>query len=79
MKCASSQQQGMADEQRKEVLGVACAEAEANAGMPAIFCICEVIKTWLADNNVKEQNDGSMYAQMIRREKEAERAKVRKY
>ena len=52
-------------------------EAESNIGMPAVFAISECIKSWLADNNFKGQDDGSMHAQMIRRMKEAERTKVR--
>lgn len=69
---------GLAEEQRQEILELAVGEAEANAGMPAIFAICEAIRAWLADNNVKGQDDGSMYAQMMRRAKEAEREKAKK-
>mmetsp|Transcript_25514 Transcript_25514/g.30880 ORF Transcript_25514/g.30880 Transcript_25514/m.30880 type:complete len:296 (+) Transcript_25514:164-1051(+) len=68
---------GLAEEQRQEILDLAIAEAEANAGMPAVFAVCEAIRTWLADNNVKGQDDGSMYAQMMRRAKEAEREKAK--
>jgi len=67
----------LAEEQRQEILDLAIAEAEANAGMPAVFAVCEAIRTWLADNNVKGQDDGSMYAQMMRRAKEAEREKAK--
>ena len=31
---------------------------------------------WLADNNVKGLDDASMYAQMMRKEKDAEKQKV---
>lgn len=34
--------------------------------MPCIFVIAEAVKEWLQDNNVAGQ-DGSMYADMIRR------------
>lgn len=68
---------GLAEEQRQEILDLAIAEVEANAGMPAIFAVCEAIRTWLEDNNVKGQDDGSMYAQMMRRAKGVEREKVK--
>jgi len=55
---------------------VAVAEAEANLGMPAVFSVCEAVREWLVENNVKGQDDGSMYAQMMRRAKEAERSKA---
>ena len=45
--------------------------------MAAIFTICEAVREWLNSNNVKGQDDGSMYAQMMRRAKDEERAKVR--
>mmetsp|Transcript_25164 Transcript_25164/g.37015 ORF Transcript_25164/g.37015 Transcript_25164/m.37015 type:complete len:298 (-) Transcript_25164:135-1028(-) len=67
---------GLAEDQRKEILELAEEEAEANAGMPAIFACAEAVRTWLADNNVKGQDDGSMYAQMMRKAKDAERNKA---
>jgi hypothetical protein len=51
-------------------------EAEANSGMPVIFAVCEAVRSWLADNNVKGLDDASMYAQMMRKTKEAERREV---
>ena len=45
--------------------------------MPAIYAVCEVIREWLVDNNVKGLDDESMHAQMMRRAKEAERSEVR--
>jgi hypothetical protein len=44
--------------------------------MPLIFAVCEAVRSWLADNNVKGLDDASMHAQMMRRAKEAERSKV---
>jgi hypothetical protein len=44
--------------------------------MPLIFVVCEAIRSWLADNNIKGLDDASMHAQMMRRAKEAERSKV---
>jgi hypothetical protein len=46
-------------------------------GMPAIYAVCEVIREWLIDNNVKGLDDESMHAQMMRRAKETERSEVR--
>jgi len=66
---------GLAEAQRKDILKIATNEAENNVGMAAIFTICEAVREWLSENNVKGQDDGSMYAQMMRRAKEAERAK----
>lgn len=67
---------GLADPQRREILKIAVEEAEANQGMAAIFTVCEAVKAWLSENNVKGQDDGSMYAQMMRREKEVQKAKI---
>jgi len=59
------------------LLEIAKTEAENNLGIPVVFACCEVVREWLVDNNVKGQDDGSMYAQMIRKAKEAEKEKVR--
>ena len=67
---------GLAEEQRKILLDIALMTAEANMGMPSIFSCCEAIREWLFDNNIKGQDDGSMYAQMMRKAKEAEKSKV---
>ena len=68
---------GLSFDQVKEILAVANDEAEANAGMPAIFAVCEAVRAWLAENNVKGLDDGSMHAQMMRKMREKERkAKV---
>lgn len=48
-------------------------ELEANMGMPAIYSVCEGIRTWLLDNN--QEYDGSMYAQMMRKQEAASKAK----
>lgn len=67
---------GLAEEQRRMILDLATDEAESNAGMPAVYAVCEAVKGWLADNNVRGQDDTSMYAQMMRRAKEEERSKA---
>lgn len=67
---------GLAEEQRNLLLELALATAEANMGMPSIFSCCEAVREWLLDNNFKGQDDGSMYAQMMRKAKEVEKSKV---
>ncbi|KAL7515867.1 hypothetical protein ACHAWX_000941, partial [Stephanocyclus meneghinianus] len=64
---------GLSDDNKRELLAVANNEAEANAGTPSIFAVCEAVRAWLADNNVKGMDDASMHAQMMRKQKEAER------
>ncbi|KAL7546700.1 hypothetical protein ACHAWF_010030 [Thalassiosira exigua] len=64
---------GLSIDNKKELLQIANDEAEANAGMPVIFAVCEAVRAWLADNNVKGLDDASMHAQMMRKAKEAER------
>ncbi len=68
---------GLTDEHAEELLALANAEAEASAGMPAMYAICERLREWLLENNVKGMDDLSMYAQMMKREKEKEREGVR--
>ena len=70
---------GLSEDNKKEILVLANEEAEANAGMPVIFAVCEAVRTWLADNNVKGLDDASMHAQMMRKAKDAERQKVSVY
>lgn len=64
---------GLTPEHREELLGMAKEEAETNLGLPSIFAVCERLREWLAENNVKGMDDVSMYAQMMRREKEKEK------
>jgi len=64
---------GLTTEHEQELLEMAMEEAENNRGMPAIYAICERLREWLLENNVKGMDDVSMYAQMMKREKEKER------
>lgn len=41
---------------------------EENAGEPIIFTLCEQLKDWLANNNLPGE-DGSMYADMMRKQR----------
>lgn len=68
---------GLAQEQKATILNLATEECQNNAGMPAIYAVCEVIRNWLVDNNVKGLDDQSMHAQMMRRAREEEMKKVR--
>jgi hypothetical protein len=67
---------GLTDEHKVKLLSLAKEEAEANLGLPSIFTICELLREWLLENNAKGMDDLSMYAQMIRREKETEKQSV---
>jgi len=67
---------GLSEDNKKELVALADEEAGANDGMPAIFAICEAVRGWLADNNVKGLDDASMHAQMMRKAKDAERQKA---
>ena len=69
---------GLVQEHREELLKLATEEAESNLGLPSIFAICERLREWLAENNVKGMDDVSMYAQMMRREQKAEKETVRR-
>jgi len=68
---------GLAETQRHQILERAEEEAENYMGMPAIYAVCEVIREWLVDNNVKGLDDESMHAQMMRRAKETERSEAK--
>eukprot|EP00521_Asterionellopsis_glacialis_P015069 CAMPEP_0195290838 /NCGR_PEP_ID=MMETSP0707-20130614/6548_1 /TAXON_ID=33640 /ORGANISM="Asterionellopsis glacialis, Strain CCMP134" /LENGTH=324 /DNA_ID=CAMNT_0040351019 /DNA_START=45 /DNA_END=1019 /DNA_ORIENTATION=+ len=68
---------GLSLENKEELLHMAREEAQNNEGMPSIYAICEVLREWLCDNNVKGLDDASMHAQMMRKQKEQERSKQR--
>lgn len=68
---------GLTDEHAQELLALAEEEARANAGMPALYAVCERLREWLLENNVTGMDDLSMYAQMMKREKDKERDEVR--
>jgi len=59
-------EKGISKKQIEEIKSIANRIANENIGMPSIFTICEGIKEWLQDNNIPGQ-DGSMYADMMRR------------
>ena len=51
-------------------------EAEQYSGMPVVYSVCEAMRGWLGDNNVKGLDDQSMHAQMLRRARDEELKKV---
>jgi hypothetical protein len=59
-------EKGLGKKHADELRVMATEHAEANVGGPSIFVIAEAIKEWLMDNNNPGQ-DGSMYAEMMRR------------
>jgi hypothetical protein len=67
---------GLTQEHEQELLEMAMEEAENNRGMPVMYAVCERLREWLLENNVKGMDDMSMFAQMKKREKEKEREAV---
>jgi hypothetical protein len=67
---------GLSSKQKEELLGKLNTAASDNIEMPSIYCIVEAAREWLVDNNVEGQ-DGSMYAEMMRRmqQKDVEKKK----
>jgi hypothetical protein len=67
---------GLSDDHKQELAAMAAEEAQANLGLPSIFAVCERLREWLAENNQKGMDDVSMYAQMMRKQKEAAKQEV---
>ena len=70
-------EKGLSKKQADEVKALALSHAENNVGMAMIFTIVEAIKEWLTDNNSAGQ-DGSMYADMMRRMQQKDVAEKKK-
>ena len=70
-------EKGLGKKQIDELQSLAEGHAQNNIGMPSIFVIAEAIKEWLADNN-KPGQDGSMYAEMMRRMQQKESVEKKK-
>lgn len=62
---------GLNSKQASDLLELANNCAQENVGMPSVFVICEAVREWLLDNNLPGQ-DGSMYAEMMRRTQQKE-------
>jgi RWD domain len=67
---------GLTGEHVSILLQLAQEEAEANAGIPCVFAICERLREWLVENNQKGHDDISMHAQMLRRKAEQEKKQI---
>ena len=57
-------EKGLSATQVEELQTLADSSALENVGMASIFTVTEVVKEWLADNNIAGQ-DGSMYSGRI--------------
>ncbi|GMH79757.1 hypothetical protein TL16_g08262 [Triparma laevis f. inornata] len=71
---------GLALDQKPVLTSIVTETCTENEGMPVLFTVAEAIREWLAEHNVEGQDDGSMYAQMMRREadkKAMEKEKVK--
>lgn len=65
---------GLASAEHGHLLqSLAVAEAQANEGVPSIFAVCERLREWLVENNVKGLDDQSMHAQMLRKQQQQSR------
>ena len=69
---------GLASEHQNEIQQIAMDEATNNIGTPSIYAITERVREWLIENNTKGLDDISMHAQMIRKQLQEEKSKVRK-
>lgn len=68
---------GLAPDHQDTLTALAMEEAVANEGVACIFAVAERLREWLAENNVKGLDDVSMHAQMMRKQKDEEKASVR--
>lgn len=68
---------GLGSKHKEELMELINATALENLGMPSIYTIAEVVREWLIDNNVAGQ-DGSMYADMMRRMQQKDIEKKKK-
>lgn len=68
---------GISDKQKPELEELIQTQTMENIGMPSLYIIAEAVREWLVDNNVEGQ-DGSMYAEMMRRmqQKDVEKKKI---
>lgn len=68
---------GISEKQKPEIEELIQTQATDNIGMASMYVIAEAVREWLVDNNVEGQ-DGSMYAEMMRRmqQKDVEKKKI---
>lgn len=67
---------GLVSKQKETMFEIINSTAQDNIGGPSIYTIAEAVREWLIDNNIAGQ-DGSMYADMMRRmqQKDVEKKK----
>ena len=58
---------GLGASHEEEIMALGNEKLAENLGMPSIFATAEAIREWLVENNIEGQ-DGSMYAQMMRKQ-----------
>ena len=63
----------LTEKQCATLLGVANEAAEENVGAPAVFMVIEAVREWLMENN-EDPGDGSAFSEMMRRQRESQRA-----
>ena len=68
---------GLGASHEEEIMAVGAQKLEENLGMPSIFATAEAIREWLVENNVEGQ-DGSMYAEMMRKQSQKDVDEKRK-
>ena len=70
--------QGLADDEHLPLLQtLANDEAQSNEGTPCVFAVCERLREWLVDNNVKGLDDQSMHAQMLRKQQQQQQQQAK--
>jgi len=64
---------GLADDpHRTELQNISEEEAASNEGLPSIYAVTERLREWLLENNRPGLDDISMYAQMMRKQRDKE-------
>jgi hypothetical protein len=63
----------LTEQQREKLQKIAVDAAEENVGAPVVFVVIEAVREWLQKNN-EDPGDGSAFSEMIRRQREVERA-----
>jgi hypothetical protein len=63
----------LTEQQREKLQKIAADAAEENVGAPVVFVVIEAVREWLQKNN-EDPGDGSAFSEMIRRQRDMERA-----
>eukprot|EP00750_Incisomonas_marina_P017123 INCI19879.1.p1 GENE.INCI19879.1~~INCI19879.1.p1 ORF type:complete len:309 (-),score=94.53 INCI19879.1:61-987(-) len=65
----------LTEAQVKKLRGIAEEAAQENVGAPAVFMVIEAIREWLMENN-EDPGDGSAFSEMMRRQRDSQRAQA---